>query len=84
MTSVFQSRVQRTASTAIGATRASKMSLFNNPNSKSQYIQTNSNKKTRPGTTAGPVSIGNDIDLFEDDDEDEVAPGPGAYYNPSN
>lgn len=26
--------------------------------------------------------MGNEIDIFEDDDDENEAPGPGAYYNP--
>lgn len=33
----------------------------------------------RPNTTAGGLHP--DVDIFEDDDDD-IQPGPGAYYNP--
>jgi hypothetical protein len=33
----------------------------------------------RPHTTAGGMHP--DVDIFEDD-EDDIMPGPGAYYNP--
>ena len=46
---------------------------------KSAYAIIQGGGGQRPNTTADGLHP--DVDIFEDDDED-VQPGPGAYYNP--
>lgn len=77
LSSMFVSKVPRSTSSVA------------NRRAQSRQMSRGGAQSQKPGTQGGrralqPASqTGQDLDIFEDDD-DEGAPGPGAYYNPKS